>query len=366
MALLDETMVSVAAREVSPVLSGIAYCQAIALCQAVFDLRRAREWTDALTRWCDAQPDMVPFRGYCLVHRCEVLQLRGAWTDAMAAAGRACELLAGPPTWDALGSAHYHLGEIHRLRGAFEEAQASYRRASLAGRDPEPGMSLLRAAQGRLDVAVPALRRALDEAQDPTSRARLLPAYVEVLLEAGDTAAARMAADELARIGSGLGAVYLDALAATAGGAVLLAEGDPRGALTALRRAHAAWRDLDAPHEAARARMLAAVACRELGDSGGAELEFDAARSVLEALGAGPDIERLARLTGVPATGGLSPREREVLLLLASGRSNRAIATELVISEKTVARHVSNIFTKLGLRSRTEATAHAYRHGMVR
>ena len=130
-------------------LAGIAYCQVIALCQAVFDLRRAREWTEALTRWCDSQPDLVPFRGNCLVHRCEIFQLQGAWTDALDSARRACEWLAGPPAWDALGSAYYQLAEIQRLRGEFAEAEESYRQASLAGRDPEPGMSLLRLAQGR-------------------------------------------------------------------------------------------------------------------------------------------------------------------------------------------------------------------------
>ena len=231
MALLDELMVAVTSDEVSPMLAGIAYCQVIALCEAVFDLRRAREWTEALTRWCDSQPDIVPFRGNCLVHRCEIFQLQGAWTDALESARRACEWLAGPPAWDALGSAYYQLAEIQRLRGELPEAEESYRRASLAGRDPEPGMSLLRLAQGRIDLALPAIRRALDEAQDPIARLRLLTASVEVLLEADDVGSARAAADELAGIAAQLDAAYLNALAAEASGAVLLAEGDPRAAL---------------------------------------------------------------------------------------------------------------------------------------
>jgi DNA-binding NarL/FixJ family response regulator len=364
--MLDEAMVSVTADEVTPMLAGIAYCQVIALCHAVFDIRRAREWTEALTRWCDAQPDIVPFRGNCLIHRCEIFQLHGAWTEALESARRACEWLGGPPAWDTLGSAHYQLGEIQRLRGELEEAEASYRRASQAGRDPEPGMSLLRLAQGRIDLALPAIRRALDEAQDPIARSRLLTAGVEVLLEAEDVAGARAAADELAGIAAQLDAVYLNALAAGASGAVLLAEADPRAALIPLRRALRAWRDLDAPHQAARVRLLIAVACRELGDDASTELEFEAARSALDELGARPDLERLARLAGSSRPGGLSPRESEVLAHVAAGKTNRAIATELFISEKTVARHVSNIFSKLGLSSRAEATAYAYKHGLAR
>jgi DNA-binding NarL/FixJ family response regulator len=338
----------------------------ISLCQAVFDVRRAREWTAALTRWCDAQPELVPFRGNCLVHRCEILQLQGAWRDADASAREACEWLAGPPQWDSLGAAHYQLGEIQRLRGELAAAEESYRRASAAGRDPEPGMSLLRTVQGRVDLALPAIRRALEEAGDPPTRARLLSACVEVALEAGDVAAARAAADELGAIAERRGAPYLDALACEAAGAVMLAEGDPRAALAKLRVAQRSWLALEAPHQVARVRMRIGVACRELGDGASAELEFEAARGVLEELGAAPDLERLVRLAGSPAPGGLSRRETEVLTLVAAGKTNRTIASELFISEKTVARHVSNIFMKLGVSSRAEATAYAYTHGVVR
>ena len=367
MALLDDAMVAVTAQEVSPPAVGDLYCTVIEGCQQVFDVRRAQEWTAALSRWCEAQPQLVLYRGQCLVHRAELMLLRGAWSDAGIEVQRACDRLPRPAP-PVLGAAWYVRAELHRLRGQTAEAEEAYRQAHRWGRQPEPGLAQLRLVQGRVSEAVSTLRRVLAEAEDPVTRSRLLAPSVEIVLASGDVAAARAAVDELSTLASAWRTPWLHALSLHATGAVLLAEGDTRAALAALRRAVADWSALEAPYEAARARVLMGLACRSSGDEAGAQMELEAARSVFRELAAGPDLASVEALTphaAHRATGGLTARELEVLESLATGRTNRAIATELSISEKTVATHVSSIFTKLRLSSRSAATAYAYAHHLV-
>ena len=365
--LFDEAMVSVTAGETSPVVSGIVYCSVIEGCQQTFDMRRAHEWTVALNRWCETQPDLVPYRGQCLVHRAQILQFRGEWHEAISEARLARERLADPPH-PAVGMAHYQLAELHRLRGELADAEEEYRRAHACGHHPQPGLALLRLAQDRGDAAAAAIQRALDDARDHVTRAGVLPAYVEIMLGTQRVAEAQAGADELAQLATRLDTGFLRALAAQSRGAVLLAAGEPRTALEALHDAWQVWQDMEAPYEAAQVRVLIAVACRAVDDHDSADLECAAARDVFEQLGASPALARLeelsraiARQAGVPVTA----RELDVLRLVAAGKTNREIAEALVISEKTVERHVGNIFTKLGVSNRASATAYAYSHGLV-
>ena len=358
MRLLDEAMVGVTSLDVSPLICGLVYCAVISACYEMFDVRRAQEWTDALTAWCDAQSGIVPFRGQCMIHRSELMQLHGAWPAAFDEIQQALARLLDPPGQYAVGDAFYQLGELHRVSGRFAEAEDAYRQANEWGKSPQPGLALLRVAQGRAPAGLASLRRVLDSSSPNLTRLAELAAYVEIALEVGDVQEARAAVDQLRSSATEFDTPLVAAMCSHADGSVLLREGEARGAGDALQRAAATWRDLEVPYEVARVRVLLGQACRELGDLDAADLELGAARAAFEALGALPDVARVDRLAGsASATGrddssaeypdGLTGREVEVLRLVASGATNREIAATLVISEKTVARHLSNIFGKI-------------------
>jgi DNA-binding CsgD family transcriptional regulator len=364
-ALLDEAMASVIAGEVTPLVAGDVYCSVLEGCQEIFDLRRAYEWTASLAQWCATQPDLVRYRGECLQYRAEVLQLRGRWNDAARDALGACELLTSRP---AAGAAFYRCGEVHRLRGEFTKAEEAYTRAHEHGRKPQPGLSLLRLAQGQIHAAAASIRSVLLDTQALPSRARILPAAVEILLAADDVAAARAASAELSEIALVFGAPLLAAASAHAAGALRLAEGDIEGASTSLRRACETWRELEMPYEEAQTCLLLAAVCEKRGDKDGRRLEIETARRLFTQLAAEPCLARIAEPSERAShqrIGSLSEREAQVLRLLAAGKTNRAIADELFISEKTVARHVSNIFDKLGVSNRAGATAWAFQHKLI-
>jgi DNA-binding CsgD family transcriptional regulator len=367
--LVDETMVAATTGELSPIVAGIVYCNTIAFCQQAHDARRAREWTNALTEWCDRQPQLVAHTAVCLVHRAEVLQLQGAWRAALDEVQQAGSRLGqGVLNQRIAGSALYRQGEIQRLRGEFGAAEEAYRAASRLGFEPQPGLALLRLAQGNGPAAVAAIARVTDETDEPLKRAGLLPVCVEIMLAVGDLDGARGASGELDALSEVHASELLRALAEYARGAVALAEGEPRAALGSLRSALGTWQDLEAPHEAARTRLLLGIACRRLGDDDAAVLELEAARAIFEELGAGPDLARVDSLVASArptAAHGLSPRELEVLRHVAVGKTNKEIAAELVLSDRTIDRHVSNIFAKLGVSTRAAATAFAHEHQLV-
>jgi len=359
--LLDEAMVAVTAGEVSPVASGIIYCAVIGYCRLAWDVDRASEWTAALERWCNAQSTMVAFSGQCEANRAELLRLHGHWDEALACSEAALRR-AEQGDADARFSSHYQLAEVLRLRGRFGEADESYRAAGETGWPAQPGLALLHLVQGRTAEARSLLVRAL-QVVDPGTCRTLLPALVEIELAGGAVAAAREAVDELRELAATFDTPLLNATSAHAAGSVLRAEGDPTASVASLQKALMGWIALDAPYHAARCRAELALAFTELGDEAAAAEERSLACREFERLGAVPDLRACEKSTR--AVGDLSAREMQVLRLIATGVTNRQVAAELTISEKTVARHMENIFGKLGVSSRSAATAWAFAHRVV-
>lgn len=367
LALLDEVMVAVTGAELSSLVTGLMYCSVIRACQEVYAFGRAGEWTAAMARWCEEQPDMVAFTGICRVHRAEIMQLRGAWQDAIEEAQRARKRSQGIDD-QAAAAALYQQAEVHRLRGEFSAAEKAYQSVSQWGWDPQPGFALLRLAQGRVDAATAAIRRAMSATTNQMERTKLLSAYVEIMLAAHDLQEARSACRELEEIAQHFDTDVLGAMATQARGTIDLAEGGTRTALDPLRHAWQVWQQVEAPYMAARVRVLMGLMCRSLGDDEAAALEFGAARAVFDRLGAAPDLARLdslgKRATSVPSHP-LTTRELQVLRLIVAGKTNKAIAASLFVSERTIDRHVSNIFSKLDVQSRAAATACAYNHKLL-
>jgi DNA-binding CsgD family transcriptional regulator len=363
LALLDEGMLEASAEDVAPSWAGNVYCHLMAACHELGDIRRAAAWTQSTAIWCDRMAPAVLFKGICRVHRAQVMQIRGAWAQAQDEAERVCQDVAHIHV-GIVAEARYQIGEIRRLRGDVEGAEDAYRRGHELGRDPQPGLALLRLAQGRAEAAAGLIGAALAGVTDPLARARLLSAQVEISIAADDLQTAAAAAEELDAVASLYRSSGLQAGAKRSRGAVLLATGHTEEALSTLRSACTGWTELEAPYDCAKVRVLLGRAYRAIGDIESSEREFDAARSAFAELGAELDAKEADRERRSALPNGLTEREGEVLVLVAAGRTNRQIADELFLSQKTVARHVSNIFTKLDVETRTAAARFAFDHGI--
>ncbi len=363
--LLDEAMLGVAAGDVSTIFAGNVYCSMIEACQEISDFGRAAQWTMALTRWCAEQPGLVMFTGQCAVHRGQLMRIRGCYPEALQEFSLAARRYRAAGMPDAAGLAFAESGDVLRILGKFDAAQDAYDEARKHGHEPQPGLALLWQARGRTGAAKTAIRRLLAERPDDVGRSQLLPSAVQILLAADDIDGAGQVGDELARIAADFGCAALSAMADYAVGSVLLARDDYADAIPKLRDAVRKWAQAEAPYEVARCGVLIGRALRGIGDEDSANAEFATARAVFDQVGAVPAGREAGALLGASTPGGLTTREIEVLRLVAAGKTNPEIASALVLSEKTVARHLSNIFAKLEVGSRTAAAAFAFGHHIV-
>lgn len=363
LALLDEAMVAALSDQLKPMWTGAIYCGLLDCCHELADVQRAREWTDATTKWCSPLPVASLYPGICRVHRAELIHLSGDHEQAEAEALAAIRDMADIDVF-VVADGFYEIGEIRRRRGDLAGAEEAYDKAHAIGRDPQPGMALLRCAQGNTAAALSSIATTLGATgQSPLGRAPLLGAQVDIALAAGNIELARASVDELTATANLFGSSGLKALSHRWEGAVALAEGEAVKALAALRQANASWQELEAPYEQGRTRQLLARAYEALDDVDAARRETAAANAIFERIGMQPPGTE-APASASPVTP-LSPRELEVLRLVATGQTNREIAEGLFLSEKTVARHIANIFTKLDLNTRAAATAYAFANGLA-
>lgn len=363
-ALLDEAMLPVLAGRIDPGFSGNLYCNMMSLCHDIADVSRARRWTEATQRWCDTFSSAVMFVGICRVHRTQLLRLAGDWERAVSEATAATVELSELNV-EAVAAGYYEIAETHRLRGDLAAARTAYDQAMARGHGGQPGLALLLLAEGRAAEADSTMRRCLAEEIDSFRRARLLAAQVEIACARGDIATGEAAAIELAQVAETYPSEGFLAWAALARGRVLVECGQPDQALAPLRSAISRGEAMGARYDVATARALLGRALSAMGDHHSAAPELEAARAAYATLGASSRVAELCRMTTPTLPGGLTPREAEILAAIAEGLSNREVAGRLVISEKTVARHLANIFTKIDVSSRTAAAAWAYQHGLA-
>jgi ATP/maltotriose-dependent transcriptional regulator MalT len=364
-ALLDEAMLGVSSGQMQPLWAGFLLCGMVLICEQLGDPRRGWQWIEVAERWLHDLPSASVYPGICRMYKARLIQERGDWAEAENEARRVCDDLTNLHIASA-ARAHYEIGEINRLRGDLDPAEEFFKKAHRMGFDPQPGLASLRLEQGRVDAATMQIVRALDEAPDRLERARLLPHHVEIAIAAGDLEAAASGVKELQAIADDYQTPRLTASALSAQGALLLARSEPSAALTALRSATRLWSDIDCPYQVALDRVRIADAYRALGDDDGSIMELEAANEAFQRLGASRDVSRTAELLkGTTHLAGLSDREVEVLRLVAAGKSNKQIAADLFISERTVARHMSNIFVKLHVSSRAGAAAFALKNDLA-